>query len=139
MAGILPKMDYQEPEMKMTGEIPDESDIMLPMDPVRSNESFGKVDVLDPQDLKAMRCETCSVSSRKRLADNDFLPNNDEVRRIGIEINCTAVILELTSTNRVPAKAESTEEFLMRDVLLGEINNKSPWWHRFQLGSLSGA
>jgi len=37
--------------MRVTGEISDESEsIMLPMDPVRSDESFRKNDALDPQD-----------------------------------------------------------------------------------------
>jgi len=50
-----------------------------------------------------------------------------------------ATILELTSTNRVPVKAESPEKLLLRDVLLGEIKDKPPWWHGLQLKSLSGA
>jgi len=32
IAGVLFKMDYQEPEMRMAGKIPEESDVMLPMD-----------------------------------------------------------------------------------------------------------
>jgi len=50
-----------------------------------------------------------------------------------------AVILELTSTNRVLAKAEPPEKLLLRDVLLGEIKDKPLWWYDFQLESLSGA
>jgi len=79
----------------------------------------------------------CSASSRKRLADHDFLPINDEVRRIGAEINRMAAILELTFINQVPAKAESSEKFLLRGVLLGEIKDKPPRWHGFQLDSLA--
>jgi len=47
---ILPKMYDQEPEMRMIGEIPEESDIMLPRDSVRSNESSKINDVLDTPD-----------------------------------------------------------------------------------------
>jgi len=39
---------------------------------------------------------TCWASSRERLADHDFLPSNNEVKRIGVEINWMAAILELT-------------------------------------------
>jgi len=138
-SGILLLMDYQEPEMRVTGEIPEESDVILPMDPVRLDESFRENDVLDPQDQQAKRCAICSASSRKRLADHSFLPINGEVRKIDVEINWMATILELTSINRVPTKAESPKKLLLRDVLLGEIKDKLPWWHGFQLESLSGA
>jgi len=116
-------MDYQEPEMRVTGEIPEESDVILPMEPVRSDKN----DVLDPQDQQAKGCVICSASNRKRLTDHDFLSINGEVRSIGIEINWMATILELTSSNRVKAKTESPEKLLLRNVLLGEIKDKSPW------------
>jgi len=50
-----------------------------------------------------------------------------------------AAILELTSTNQVPAKAESPEKLLLRNVLFREIKDKFLWWHGFQLDALSGA
>jgi len=46
-------------------------------------------------------------------------------------------ILELISTYRVLAKAESPENLLTRDVLLGEVKDIPPWWHGFPLESLS--
>jgi len=35
VTGILSQMNYQEPELRMAGEIPEESDVTLLMDPRR--------------------------------------------------------------------------------------------------------
>jgi len=82
------KEEEVELELKMSEEISEESNAMSPMDSFRSDESCRIDDILDqvPQDQQA-RCEKSSSSSRKRPADNDFLPINAEIKRIGVEIS----------------------------------------------------
>jgi len=81
------KEEEVELELKMSEEMSEESDAMSPMDPFRSDESSRVDDILDPRDQQATSSEKFSSSSRKRPADNDFLPINAEIKRIGIEIS----------------------------------------------------
>jgi len=80
-------MDYKELELKMPEEIVEESDTMSPIDPFQSGRVFW--DRRCPGSSKSTGDEVREilVSSRKRSIDNDFLPIDIEIKRIGVEIS----------------------------------------------------
>jgi len=112
------KEEEVELELKMPEEISEESNAMSPMDPFRSDESSRIDDTLDqvPQDQQA-RCEKSSSSSRKRPADNDFLPINAEIKRIGVEIS-----EEQATQLRNDVRRLSPVLVSLRERTLGEVS-----------------